>query len=120
MDSVVDGVKIRYDVLRLPTDVGRRIEDSFYLLTGHLPENLQRDTLFQVADHDEIHSAVSNTVSVAAIVVGNALRRISMIPRMVVLFCIENDTPFLQLFCKKECSIFQAAFTPFVRDDRTA
>lgn len=73
MDPVVDGFKIRHDALRLPTDVGGRIEDSFYLLTGHLPENLQRNTLAQVAGHDEIHSAVSNTVSAAAIVLGNAL-----------------------------------------------
>lgn len=31
-------------------------------------------------------------------------RRISMMPRTVVLFCIENDTPFLQSgYCRKDC-----------------
>ena len=73
MDPLVDGFKIRHDVLRLPADIGMRIEDSFYLLTRHLFEALQRDTLFQVAGHDEIHSAVSNTVSATAIVVRDAL-----------------------------------------------
>ena len=31
-------------------------------------------------------------------------RRISMMPRTVVLFCIENDTPFLLSgYCRKDC-----------------
>lgn len=40
----------------------------------HLLQNPQWDALFQVSGHDEIHGAVANTVAVAAIVVGNALK----------------------------------------------
>lgn len=73
VEAGIDGLIIRHDVLRLPADIGGRVEGCFDFLSRHLLQNLQRDALFQVSGHDEIHGAVANTVAVAAIVVGDAL-----------------------------------------------
>ena len=73
VDTVIDNLVVRHDVLRLPADIGGRVEGCFDFLGGHLLQDLQWDALFQVLGHDEIHGTVANTVAVAAIVVGNAL-----------------------------------------------
>lgn len=72
VDAVVDDLKVRHDIFRLPTDIGGRIEGSLHLRSRHLLQNLQRDALGLVAGHDEIHGAVANTVAAAAILVGDA------------------------------------------------
>ena len=73
VDVGVDGLIVRHDVLGLPADIGGRVEGCFDFLSRHMLQNLQRDALFQVSGHDEIHGIVANTVAVAAIVVGDAL-----------------------------------------------
>ena len=73
VDTGVDDLIVRHDVLRLPADIGGRVEGCFDFLSRHLLQNLQWDALLQISGHDEIHGAVANTVAVAAIVVGNAL-----------------------------------------------
>lgn len=74
VDTGVDGLIVRHDVLRLPADIGGRVEGCFDFLSRHLLQNLQWDALFQVSGHDEIHGAVANTEAVAAIVIGDALK----------------------------------------------
>lgn len=73
VEAVIDGLVVRHDVLRLPADIGGRVEGCFDFLSRHLLQNLQWDALLQISSHDEIHGAVANTVAVAVIVVGNAL-----------------------------------------------
>lgn len=73
VEAVIDGLVVRHDVLRLPADIGGRVEGCFDFLSRHLLQNLQWDALLQISSHDEVHGAVANTVAVAAIVVGNAL-----------------------------------------------
>ena len=74
VEAGIDGLIIRHDVLGLPADIGGRVEGCFDFLSRHLLQDLQWDALFQVSGHDEIHGAVSYTVAVAAIVVGDALK----------------------------------------------
>ena len=74
VEAGIDGLIIRHDVLGLPADIGGRAEGRFDFLSRHLLQDLQWDALFQVSGHDEIHGAVANTVAVAAIVVGDALK----------------------------------------------
>lgn len=62
----VDGLEVRHDLLRLPADIGRRIEVRFYLLAGHLLQSLQRDDFSPISCHDAIYCAVTNTVAIAA------------------------------------------------------
>jgi len=73
VEAVIDGLVVRHDVLRLPADIGGRVEGCFDFLSRHLLQNLQWDALLQISSHDEVYGAVANTVAVAAIVVGNAL-----------------------------------------------
>lgn len=73
VEAVIDGLVVRHDVLRLPADIGGRVEGCFDFLSRHLLQNLQWDALLQISSHDEVHGAVANTVAVAVIVVGNAL-----------------------------------------------
>ncbi|MCF2665012.1 hypothetical protein JQM66_10640 [Oscillibacter valericigenes] len=47
-------------------------------------------------------------------------RRISMMPRTVVLFCIENDAPFLQRLLQERLYHTQRKYAPFIRSSRTA
>ena len=71
VDAVVDCPEVGHDVLRLPADIGGRVEGGLYLRARHLFQNLQRDALGPVAAHDEVNSAVANTVPAAAIVIGD-------------------------------------------------
>ena len=72
VDAVVDGPEVGHDVLRLPADIGVRVEGGLHLRAWHLLENLQRDALGPVAGHDEVDGAVADTVPAAAIIVGDA------------------------------------------------
>ena len=74
VEAGVYGLVVRHDVLGLPADIGGRVEGCFDVLSRHLLQNLQWDALLQISGHDEIHGAVANTVAVAAIVVGDALK----------------------------------------------
>ena len=47
-------------------------------------------------------------------------RRISMMPRTVVLFCIENDASFLQRLLQERLYHTQRKYAPFIRSSRTA
>ena len=87
------------------------IEDCIYFLTTHLFEDIKRDSFFVISAHNEFHGAVSDTVVVATVIVGNVLETHIMMPRLVVLFCFGNDTPFLQLHCRKEYSISLSVLT---------
>lgn len=74
VEAGVYGLVVRHDVLGLPADIGGRVERCFDFLSRHLLQDLQWDALLQISGHDEIHGAVANTVAVAAIVVGDALK----------------------------------------------
>ena len=49
------------------------IEDCIYFLTTHLFEDIKRDSFFVISAHNEFHGAVSDTVVVATVIVGNVL-----------------------------------------------
>ena len=115
----VDGPEVGHDVLGLPADIGGRVEGGLHLRAGHLLQDFQRDALGPVAGHDAVDGAVADTVPAAAII-EMPRRRISMMPRMVVLFCIENDTPFSQQRLQKRLYHTQTRNAPFIRKGYTA
>ena len=43
-----------------------------------------------------------------------------MMPRTVVLFCIENDASFLQRLLQERLYHTQRKYAPFIRSSRTA
>lgn len=67
-------VSERRNIHRLPADVGGRIEGVLHLFSRHLLEGLQWNAVHHVSLHNEIDGAVTDSVAIAAIIVGNALQ----------------------------------------------